>query len=585
MIFPTLRWILCLLAGASLVTAAEPQADLRVFVKEALARGEKRIVIPPGIYRLGLDQNPGVIWMLKGLRDVEIIADGVTLVGTQLGRALHLDQCFGVTLQGLTVDYDPIPFTQGVVAAVDPANAWIDVKIHDGYLRTPYSRVDVIDPQTRYRKKGMPFLWGSKAEMAGDDTVRVLLSGIGKTAKLGDLISLSTGQLPTAAPHAICLERCEKTTFRNVTVHSAPGMGILEVDGEGGATFTGCKIVPGARPAGATEERLLSTSWDAFQSKTIRKGPHIEDCEIREAGDDSWSVQSADFLVLKEEGSTVILASRDQFTMGVQLGDRLRTQVGGPEFTITAIRPIPQAEANLDPEIMEKTKTKDAWSHWKASPKWVEAKLDRDAGLMAGDSVYSPDRMGNGFVFKNNHIHSPGRVLIKAGGLMEGNELDTPHAVIVCAEVPSLAAAGIENLVIRNNIIRRSGWFCAASWSSQVGALSLTSTASASALRPTPVFKDVIIENNTFDACSGPNLVISSATNVTIQGNRFLNAQMDAANDTGASYGIPARSVVWLTECDGVRYEGNQIEGLGSFAGEAVQCAKGVKNAQGFPVK
>lgn len=65
------------------------------------------------------------------------------------------------------------------------------------------------------------------------------------------------------------------------------------------------------------------------------------------------------------------------------------------------------------------------------------------------------DRMGNGFVFRNNRIHSPGRVLLKAGGLVEANVLDTPHALVVCAELPGQSAIGIENLTIRNNTIRR----------------------------------------------------------------------------------------------------------------------------------
>ena len=65
-------------------------------------------------------------------------------------------------------------------------------------------------------------------------------------------------------------------------------------------------------PAGATGPRLLSTSWDAMQSKTIRRGPRVEGCEIREAGDASWSVQSSDFLVLRKTGPTLILNFRWQ---------------------------------------------------------------------------------------------------------------------------------------------------------------------------------------------------------------------------------------------------------------------------------
>lgn len=289
-----IRLALCLLILLSTPILRGAEEDFRARVKEAIQRGEKRIVVAPGTYRLA-PQSGGELWSLGGLKDVEIIADGVTLVGTKLMRAISLHRCSGVTLQGLTVDYDPLPFTQGeVVAAAEDGNH-IDVKLHAGYPRKPYARIDIVDPKTRFRKKGMPFLWGTKAEMIGEDVVRVSREGIAKLARPGDLASLSTGQ-ETGAPHAISMDQCERIAFRNVTVHSAPGMGILEADGEGGSSFVSCRIVPGPKPMGATEARLLSTSWDAFQSKTIRKGPRVENCEITDAGDDSWSVQSADFM-------------------------------------------------------------------------------------------------------------------------------------------------------------------------------------------------------------------------------------------------------------------------------------------------
>ena len=44
----------------------------------------------------------------------------------------------------------------------------------------------------------------------------------------------------------------------------------------------------------------------------------------------------------------------------------------------------------------------ETWSPWKVSPKCIVVTLDRVAELIPGDCVYSPDRMGNGFVFRNN---------------------------------------------------------------------------------------------------------------------------------------------------------------------------------------
>ncbi|HVJ45889.1 MAG TPA: hypothetical protein VM511_05840, partial [Luteolibacter sp.] len=211
--------------------------DFRPFVDEALKRGEKKIVIPPGNYRIAPKGGGGELWVLSGVKDVEIVAEGVTMTGTKLMRALSLYRCTNLTIRGLTVDYDPLPFTQGEIISSTEDGGSIDIKIHAGYPRKSYSRIDVIDAKTRFRKQRMPFLWGTKAELIGDDVVRVKLPGIGKFAKPGDLASLSTGQ-EAGAPHGISVDQSERILFDHVTVHSAPGMGILEADGEGGSTFT-----------------------------------------------------------------------------------------------------------------------------------------------------------------------------------------------------------------------------------------------------------------------------------------------------------------------------------------------------------
>lgn len=568
------------LAFWSVFSQAAESLDFRPMVGEALAKGAKRVVIPAGVYRIGPVAG-GELWRLHGLRNVEIIADGVTLVGTKLTRAVTLDHCSGVTLQGLTVDYDPLPFTQGEVIAGAADGSHIDVRIHAGYPLKPYSRIDVVDRATRFRKKGMPFLWGTKAEMTGADTVRVHLEGIAAFAKTGDLVSLSTGQ-ETGAPHAIAIDECSGIRLRNVTVHSAPGMGILEADGEGESSFQGCRIVPGPRPPGAVEDRLLSSSWDAFQSKTIRKGPLVENCEILDAGDDSWSVQSSDFLVIRRGDRSLVIASRDEYTAGPRVGDRLRSGLDGGECRITGIQSVPRNEAGLAPDVLEKLDKAEAWSLWKVSPKCLVVSLDRETKLGVGSCVYSPDRMGNGFIFRNNRIHSPGRILLKAGGLVEGNLLDTPHSLVVSPELPAEGAAGIGDLVIRNNKILRAGWFCAAPWSSQAGALSVTASAGKSSLRTVPVFGNLLIEGNTFDSCVGPNLVVASARHVVVRNNRFVSAQCETAPDTGKSYAIPGDAVIWAAHCEEMSCTENSFENTGPFAGEILQRSAGVGKATGF---
>ena len=567
--------LICLL----LPVVAIAQNDFRPLVKKALQNGEKRIVIAPGVYRLAPETEQSVIWTLRDVQDVEIIADGVTLIGTKLTRALQIDHCRNVTLQGLKVDYDPLPFTQGTVVSQAPDKSWIDIKIHDGYPRQPYARIDVVDPQTRYRKKGMPFLWGTKAEMSAPDTVRITLKGIADAAAIGDLASLSTGQENGGVSHGITVENCASVTLRDVTLHCAPGMGILEADGEGRAQFLGCKIVRGPKPQGATEERLLTTSWDAMQSKTIKFGPRVENCIIEDAGDDSWSVQSSDFLVVKRDGTDITLASRDEWTDGVQIGDRLRTSLNGPEAKIIARKIVRRETANLSPEVLEKLKAAPNYSLWSVSPKCFELTLDKESPFQIGDSVFDIDRQGNGFKFVNNKIHSAGRILIKAGGfgVIADNDINTPHNITICPEVPGDAAAGIKSLIIRNNTIREAGYFCPAPWSACAGALSITAGAKPPQLRGAGIFDGLLIEGNIFENCNGPNLVISSARNVIVRDNKYIKPQQTKPNNTGASYGIAANSVVWISDSEKVQMTGDQATETGRFAGQPIVVMPSVK--------
>ena len=116
----------------------------------------------------------------------------------------------------------------------------MDVALDAGYPRKLYSRIDVCDPASRRRKRGMPFLWGSRAAWAGDGVVRVTRDGIGKIADVGDPVSLSGGPAG-GPPHAVALDACDGVTLDTVTVHTAPGMGIIECDGEGGAKYLGMR--------------------------------------------------------------------------------------------------------------------------------------------------------------------------------------------------------------------------------------------------------------------------------------------------------------------------------------------------------
>ena len=551
-----------LLFSASLIPiVAQTPSDFRPLLDNAVREGLSQVVIPPGTYRMA----PGI--EIKDAKNLKIIADGVTLVCTRLGRAINIENCANVTLRGLTVDYDPLPFTQGRITSVAPDRGSIDIALDAGYPREAYSRIDLCDPKTRFRKRGMPFMWGSRAEMVGTDTVRIHLADIGKIAQVGDLASLSTGPAPGCAPHAISIGDCSGMVFDHVTVFTAPGMGILEGDGEGGMKYTNCRVVPGPPPPGATEPRLLSTTWDAIQTKMTHKGPDVEDCEILSAGDDSWSVQSCDYVVVAENGPKIVLAFRDIYCDGPMVGDRLMTSLDSKPVIIATRKETDFYRAGLSGDTKAKMKQLKPWDFWNVGPKAIEITTKEPFPYKVGDSVYCPDKQCNGFVFRHNKLHSAGRILVKASdGVVEDNDINQCHAgVSVTAEVPAESASGIENVTIRNNHITGTGYYCPLWNSVQAGSVSVTAAAPGNKMQPPGAFRNIVIENNHFDDICGPSIVVSSTQQLSIENNVFTSVMTAPPGVTGGIVGIDPTALIWLDQCDGVKVSQNQIDDPGQY--------------------
>jgi hypothetical protein len=553
-------------------------SDLQRALDHAVAAHDSTLVIPPGTYRLAPPAGQGEILHLIGARDLTVIADGVHLVGVKRTRMLSFSRCAHVTVRGFSIDYDPLTFTQGLVTEVAADKSWIDVKIDVGYPQMPFARIDICDPKTRFRKHGMPFLWGTTAAFVKPGLLRVTLKGIGAAAALGDPVSLSDGNEAGGICHGMTVENCAVCKFQNITLYSAPGMGIVESDGEGGNTFTGIQIIPGPPPPGATASRLLTTSWDGFLSRNEHVGPRVENCVIESCGDDSWSMQSDDYQVLKCDGRTVILSGS-----GVAVGDRLQSALQSPAATILSRRDLHLAEANLAPEITQKIAAAEPYTRWRVGDQCQEVTLDRDPPFRVGDRLFDPDRQGHGFVFCHNHVYSSGRgALIKGGyGLIEGNVFRSSDKAIVLS--PETFSGGMEQITIRGNTIRDTGYFCDAPWSEQAGAISISGFGEGHVLHPAGLFRDIVIEDNIFEGISGLNLTIASAEDVTVRRNRFLHCEQVAPLHHGESYGIDQHAVIWVGASHGVHFQANVILGIGPFGTHPVELGPDAAQITGLP--
>jgi hypothetical protein len=565
--------------------AAYTMDDLRRVIATGLSSGQRTIIVPHGIYRGAAPAGGNVCLTLNNVSNVNIIGVGVTMICTDLGRAIEFERCSDVSLTGMTVDYDPLPFTQGQIIDVSPAESWLDVKIDAGYAVRAQARIDVVDPATRFRRRDMPFMWDTTAEVRPGGIVRIHSKTTAGFARVGDLASLGgdiVGQ-PYKIVHTIAIDDCARITLNDVTVCSSNCMGIVAAGGNGGHQFLNCRVVPGPPPAGATEPRILSTDADGILTSSMKYGALTKGCEIRDCGDDSWSVQSSDCVVLKSDGNTVYFTSRDD--MAAEPGDRLQTSLGAPILTIKSMADVSRSTAGIDPSIISKIDDPGRSDFWKlrasvSDGNIVKADLAGGAAWSAGTSFYDIDRQGNGFDFRNNNVHSSGRILIKASGTVEDNVIDSPYCISVQPEVPPGAAAGIAHLVIRGNKVINAHSADQASWMPQMGAIAV-SDGRAEHLQPAGVFGLVEILNNTIIGGNGAAIGVTSADNVIIRGNVIRDVQQIKPGPTGTGLGMDNNAIVYLANCNDVTLAGNHIINAGPFISKALVCGPNVNSVTG----
>jgi hypothetical protein len=155
---------------------------------------------------------------------VEIIAENVEMVCTSTVSALYFENCTNVTLRGLTVDYDPLPFTQGKIIAMAPDKSWMDFEVAKGYPENELQeRIQIYDPATGELRRG-DASWNQKIEALGEHRYRVGKGGnyrfdpLNDTEQVGDILVTNNHFGQQASPHAIALQGCKRVRLEDITV-------------------------------------------------------------------------------------------------------------------------------------------------------------------------------------------------------------------------------------------------------------------------------------------------------------------------------------------------------------------------------
>jgi hypothetical protein len=486
--------------------------DLQGFIDGEMAAGKKRIVIPPGRHRVTPTNR--VHLRFTDVSDVEIVAADAEMICTETTRAVSISNCRNLTIRGLTIDYDPLPYTQGTIVALSANNTVHDIELFDGYPSAEAvreSKYEIFRPNTRTLRFGSYHHFS--VEKTGPRRIRVTRTGPYHGEKVGDIIAIGAGR---GIPHAITVNDSTDTVLEDVTLYASNCFGFLEGRCTR-TTYRRCRI--DRRPLEhdlkiRADARIRSLNADAYHSKHAIVGPQLIGCTARFQGDDCVNICGDYHMVMAADGAKLrVLAKR-----------RLDIEEGDPLEVVTYEgRRLPDATAVSTREVGTIAADEGAFlakQHMHAPFKRgeidriFEVVIDRPVDLPRGSIICAANRIGNGFkvVDCDFGFNRSRGILIKAShGEVRGNTLEgcQGQAIKVAPEFWWLEAGSSNDVKIAGNIIRN----CAGD------GIAVYAIAGKGGMAPAGAHNDIVITGNVIENVAKRHIYVTSTKGLTLQRN------------------------------------------------------------------
>jgi hypothetical protein len=408
-------------------------------------------------------------------------------------------------IRNFSVDYDPLPFSQGTVVSVDPADSSFVFELHPGFPTPddPFFKScnswgmlkDTRHPG-RLKTDCPSFFMYREILPLGDNRFRIALAGKKEISNVetGDVFvvngrSASVGQYFNS----------ENITFDGLTIYASPSCLFLG-SGTSLLNILNCKgLLKG--------NRLITTGADGVHCQSAPIGPWIENCEFEGLSDDCLNIYGLPIFILGQTSPTEM-----------KVFARAPIKAGDPLVFFDPNRGKILLETTVVSFSGNSLALKDPVGTLNLAAPGTPMK-ERDWKIY--DHAYNLNTIGNGFVYRNNHMHDGRRygIFIKASnGLIENNRFDglSCNALEIANDPDWPEGFRARNLVIQNNRISECGY----------GAKYPPAVIAGKRLKgfaETPLQKNIFLLNNTFTAISGPALALSGVDGLVAEGNTFTS--------------------------------------------------------------
>ncbi len=469
---------------------AEGQRVLEL-IREASRSGASRLIIPPGDYRFHADWSRAST--LQDIRNLEIVAKGVTFwFEPPHVHGLLFRDCSNVTVRGLTIDFDPLPWFQARITEIDRDAKRITATVMQDYL----PRNSGGELETSGRRACMFY------DAAGNFVVHTHNPSDWRLLDDGGTMVIDVRLIPAALETggyvvgtlrtgaALRAQGCEGMLFEDINIWSSPGMAVNESGGAGGNVYR--RVRATRRPHA---NRLHAFGADVFHLSSSDKGPTLDRCESAYGADDNLNIHGRFGRVRHRVGPM-----RYHLQGSYQPGDRISfyddhsVDMLGEAVVVSV---VPQPEG---PPIVE---------------------LDTELELPENAKVVMARQSAAGFVVRNSWFHNNfQRTMINGapGGLIENNTLQqVGHGLRVQFETwgPWMEGPFASDLVVRRNrFLTTPG----------IGAnisVSMHPPGGGTNVRPRAAMpvKNMTIEDNYFSTPAGYAISVHNVDGLVVRGN------------------------------------------------------------------
>lgn len=534
---------------------------------------EYRLYLQPRTYNLS-----NTITFINA-NNIKVYGNGANLIYTNPVTAVYIEQSEGIEINDLTIDYNPLVCTQGVIQSI--SDSQVTVLIDTGYpadvdaLNNTTGNDGLIWSNIHDRATGAvladsqhSYAFSCNAVSLGNN--RIQLTKVfpepngGHELTVGDAISLFH-----RGPTAVLIEKSEKLKFSSVNIYASPGFGISESNGKGGTVYSNVDIVPGPKPAGATQNRLRSANGDGTHFGNLEIGPTIDSCSITHCGDDCVNIQGFFYYVLESSGTQLVVSPK--WDNELSIGETIEAY-SSTSYATKGTAKITQFSKEYNPAYQSQIIA--AYQNFDSTlandTLIYRITLDKSLNISTGDHITSLNRIGSGAVITNStfgYNRARGVVVKGRNTLIQGNHFYslTHPAIIAAADIYWRESGFLEDLVIRNNTILNAATCSNMIYNQdyQIGAI----TVSVGPPLNTRGFYDnynnqnILIEGNTISGTKVYGISATNCSGISIKNNAISGAFSSGRGSIGSLYSITPDSGIFVGKSYNVSVTNNTVLG------------------------